>query len=99
MRYNIHSFMALTDIYHEVDVTTMAHNFLAREYSIDPVFYNLDEAKQYAREAAQFIATKWHCNMISYCVSGFENDKPSLEIRKADFYEKHTVIINSLEDE
>lgn len=103
MRYNIHSFRIFDFYEGPRDFTSTAHSFLEKEYNIiTPTFDNLDIARRYAREAARYIANKVKridAEMIFYSISGIENDTPTIDIRKADFYETHAVNINALKDE
>ena len=103
MRYNIHSFRLLDYEEGWRDFTTTAHSFLEKEYNIiTPTFDNLNVARQYARKAARYIVNKIKpidAETIFYSISGFENDKPTLEMRKADFYETHAININAFEEE
>ena len=100
MRYNINSFRILDNKEGWRDFTSTAHSFLEREYNIiSPTFDTLDIARRYAKEAARYIANKVKpidAEMIYFSISGFENDTPTLETRKADFYEKHAININAL---
>lgn len=102
MRYNIHSFRILDCEEEWRDFTATAHSFLEKEYNIIfPTFDTLNVARRYAKEAARYIANKVKpidAEMIFYSISGFESDAPTLEIRKADFYETHAVNINALKD-
>jgi hypothetical protein len=94
MTYNIHSFRIKNYDEYPQDVTKMAHSFLEREYHlVAPVFPTLEEAHNYAKKAALFIMRKWNCDEVTYCVSGKNDETPTLGFGKADYFESAIVTL------
>lgn len=83
------------------DKTRHAHDWLANnESNINwkcNKFATIESALIHGRKAALHIAQVFNVDSVRFSISGHEDDKPSLEFKKADFFKEYEVCINEVE--